>query len=247
MHHLLFQDQTVNHHITVYDTDELDGQKGRFRVLKFASEANQGAMDLDDPDRVLFEYPRAIIHLMEHNAPDFEEVFMIGHGIGTLSRYFSEKNIMVAELDPVVIQISRDYFGYSRNNVQIGDGRVLLERQPAGKFDYVVLDAFDAEGTPLHLVSTTFFQIIADKLKPDGTVLLNLTGRAGHDHLLGAIGETMSQHFAYTLVFALKADSRGDVVNFILAGSGKPLLYQERQMAGFKETTLPPGYLLWDE
>ncbi|ANS74274.1 spermidine synthase [Paenibacillus yonginensis] len=247
MQRLLFETETGHHHIAVYETDELDGQKGRFRVLQFASQANQGALDMDNPDRILFEYPKAIIHLMEHNVPDFEEVFMIGHGIGTLSRYFSEKNVTVSELDPVIVQISQTYFGYSLNNVQTGDGRALLEHQPAGKFDYVVLDAFDAEGTPRHLVSTAFFQTIADKLKPEGSVLINLTGRAGHDHLLGAIGETMGRHFAYTRAFSLKADSRGDVVNFILAGSARPLLYLERQMAGFKETVLPPGYLIWDK
>lgn len=71
--------------IQVYETTELYGERGRFRVLQFSGDAIQGALDLDHPRRVVFEYPRAMIHLMEAGEPYFEDVFLIGHGIGTIA------------------------------------------------------------------------------------------------------------------------------------------------------------------
>lgn len=63
--HVQLKEQNNDQEITVMDTQELYGEKGNFRVLQFSNEAIQGAMDLDQPERILFEYPRAIIHLVE--------------------------------------------------------------------------------------------------------------------------------------------------------------------------------------
>jgi spermidine synthase len=122
--HLLFKAVSNNYEITVYDTTELYGEKGKFRVMQFSKEALQGALDLNNPERIVFEYPRAMIHLMEFNDPSFNDVFVIGHGIGTIAGYFSEKRFKVAELDDKVVELSKLCFGYRKDNVIVGDGRL---------------------------------------------------------------------------------------------------------------------------
>lgn len=238
---------TDNHEIEVCDTTELYGEKGKFRVLQFSNEAIQGAMDLNHPDRVIFEYPRAIIHLMEFNDPSSRDIFLIGHGIGTIVNYFADKQFKVAELDMNVVELSRRYFGYSKDNVTIGDGRQLLEAEETDHYDVIIVDAFTDKGTPSQLISKEFFGVTADRLHSHGSIIMNLIGRSGHDNLINAIHSTLSEEYSYTKVFALPAEELSDTQNIIMMGSHQPIGYQARNMAGFYEIVLDEGHIIWDK
>lgn len=237
---------TDNHEITVYDVAELYGEQGAFRVLQFSNHAIQGAIDLNRPDRVVFEYPRAIIHLMECNHSPFEDVFLIGHGIGTIAGHFKDKSFKVAELDSEVVELSRKYFGYSQDNVIIGDGRRILEGEASQIYDYIILDAFTAAGTPRHLISREFFSITRTKLNSDGYILMNLFGKGENDPLIHAIYTTLAEEFEYIKAFCLPSESAADILNILLIGGSLPIHFQARQMAGFKEIQLGQGYIIWD-
>lgn len=232
--------------IEVYDTTELYGETGRFRVLQFSGEAVQGALDLDHPRRVVFEYPRAMIHLMEAGDSYFEEVFLIGHGIGTIAGYFAEKRFKVAEINEQVAEYSRTHFGYSQDNVVIGDGRRLLEAEQDRRYDYILLDAFTAAGTPAHFTSLEFFELTRAKLRARGSVIMNLMGRSGNDRLINAIHTTLGRVYPYTRTFALPAEGTADLSNIIMAGSARPITCQSRQMAGFHEITPGLGHVIRD-
>ncbi|WP_379143845.1 spermidine synthase [Paenibacillus sp. sgz500992] len=235
-----------NPEIQVYETTELYGERGRFRVLQFSGDAIQGALDLDHPRRVVFEYPRAMIHLMEAGEPYFEDVFLIGHGIGTIAGYFAEKRFKVAEVNAEVVKLSRQHFGYSQDNVIVGDGRRILEGEPERRYDFLLLDAFTADGTPRHLVSGEFFALARSKLNSRGSIIMNLMGRSEKDRLIGAIHTTLAGEFAYIKAFALPSEGTADIRNIIIMGSGKPIHYQARQMAGFVEVTLGQGHVIRD-
>ena len=244
--HPLYRTSTGHQEIQVYDTTELYGEKGRFRVLQFSGEAIQGALDLAHPRRVVFEYPRAVIHLMECNEPYFEDVFIIGHGIGTIAGYYAEKRIRSAEVNPEVVELSRQYFGYTGNNVRVGDGRTLLEKEQDNTYDYIILDAFTAEGTPQHLISSGFFSLARRKLQRRGSVIMNLMGRSDNDRLMNAIHTTVSEQFAYIKAFALPSEGLADIRNILLMASDRPIRHQARQMAGFVQITLGQGHIIQD-
>jgi spermidine synthase len=244
---VLYKERTEHHDISIYDTTFLFGEKGSFRVLEFSNQAMQGAMDLQQPDRLLFEYPRAMIHLMSVNAPHFERVFLIGHGIGTIARHLKEKRFKVAELDEHVVDLSRRYFGYSQDNVYIGDGRQILQSESPRMYDYILVDAFTEKGTPLSLTSLTFFQLAREKLDAEGALLLNLMGKGDNDPLLTAIHTTLCEVFPYVKAFSLPSGGRRDLQNIILMGQNKPIISQQRHLAGFVEIELGYGYILMDE
>lgn len=244
--HFLFQTNSNNHEIKVYETTELYGEKGKFRVMEFSNTAIQGALDLNHPRRVIFEYPRAIIHLMDCNAPFFEDVFVIGHGIGTIAGYYSEKRFKVAELDSEVVDLSRRYFGYNKDNVVIGDGRQILENETPHKFDYIILDAFTSAGTPRHLISSEFFNITSSKLNSHGFIIMNLMGKGEHDPLINAIHTTLGEEYPYIKSFSLPSESAADFQNIIMIGGNSPIHFQARQMAGFIEIQLGQGYHIQD-
>ncbi|SDN29369.1 spermidine synthase [Paenibacillus sp. yr247] len=244
--HQLFKEISNKHEVTVYDTFELYGEKGKFRVMQFSNEAIQGAMDLNNPDRILFEYPRAIIHLMLFNNPAFDDVFVIGHGIGTIAGHFSEKRFKVAELDDKVVELSKRFFGYSKDNVVIGDGRQILSSEEPHTYDYIVLDAFTDKGTPQHFTSIEFFRLTREKLDAQGAIIMNLFGKGENDKLTNAIHSTLSEEYAFTKAFSLPSEGARDIQNMIIIGRNKPIGFQARQMAGFTEIKLGQGHIIMD-
>lgn len=245
--HVMFREFSDHHEITVYDTNELYGEKGSFRVMEFSNKAIQGAIDLNHPDRILFEYPRAMIHLMELNNPSFEDVFMIGHGIGTIAAYYPEKRFKISELNDKVVELSRKYFGYSLDNVVIGDGRHTLANESNHAYDYIILDAFSDKGTPRHLTSKEFFRMTSEKLDPHGAILINLIGKGDNDRLIHAIHTTLGEVYEYTQSFALQSkDGRTNIQNILIIGRNKPIAFQLRNMAGFTEIELGQGYIIMD-
>jgi spermidine synthase len=244
---ILFKGFSHNHEITVYDTEELDGEKGKFRVLQFSDQAVQGAIDLNNPQRIMFEYPRAMIHLMEVNTPSFEDVFIIGHGIGTIASHFSDKRFKIAELNDKVVELSKRFFGYCQNNVIVGDGRQILGSEEPHAYDYIIVDAFTDKGTPRHLTSREFFQMTSGKLGSQGSIIMNLMGKGENDKLMKAIHTTLSQHYAYTKSFRLlSSEGVKDLQNIIMIGRNKPIGFQLRHMAGFTEIELGQGHIIMD-
>nr|WP_240548480.1 fused MFS/spermidine synthase [Paenibacillus lignilyticus] len=242
----MHRESSGQHEIIVYDTSEYGGERGRFRVLQFSNNAMQGALDLDQPERILFEYPQAMIHLMNSSNPSFQRVFIIGHGIGTIARHCTGKRFKVAELDGQVVSLSRQYFGYSDDNVVVGDGRELLSCEDAHTYDFIVLDAFSDKDTPRHLTSRSFFELVVSKLDENGAVLINLMGKRENDTHINAIYTTLQEVFQSVQAFALPAEGPSDRRNYILAGSNESLPYQMRRMAGFMELELGQGYIIED-
>jgi spermidine synthase len=244
--HILIKEFSNNHEMTVYDTTELYGEKGNFRVMQFSNQAIQGAMDLNNRERIVFEYPRAIINLMVYNNPSFEDVFVIGHGIGTIADHFSEKRFKVAELNDKVVELSKRFFGYCKDNVIVGDGRHILESEKPHTYDYIILDAFTNKGTPRHLTSKEFFRITKEKLNSQGSIIMNLMGKGDNDKLINAIHTTLSEEYAYTKSFCLPSEGVSDILNIIIIGRNKPIRFQARHMAGFTEIERVHGHIIMD-
>lgn len=223
--------------IYVYDTSEVYGEKGRFRVLEFGNDAIQGILDLNQPERILFEYPRAILHLMEVNNPSYEDVFLIGHGIGTLSSALRDKYVVISEIDQKVSDVSKEYFGYNGPPVLIEDGYTLLKEMTSGRFDYIVVDAFHEGGIPEQLTTMDFFETACDKLTEDGTLLMNIIGRGPQDPYVQSFYRSLSSLFPVVDLFSLYAGGLGRSKNMIIAAGYHPLRYQKKSMAHFRKIT----------
>ncbi len=108
-------------------------------------------------------------------------VGVIGLGVGTLAtfgRIGDEYDFY--EINPEIINLAKHPFAYlqtSPANVQVflGDGRLTLERQESRHFDMLVLDAFNGDAVPVHLLTTEAFAIYRRHLNPDGVVLVNVS------------------------------------------------------------------------
>ncbi len=115
-------------------------------------------------------------------------VGVIGLGVGTIAAWGRPGDVLrFYELDPQVIALARGQGGFftfladsaARIEVVEGDARVSLERElragAPGRFDVLVLDAFQSDAIPTHLLSREAFRLYLEHLAPDGLLLLHVT------------------------------------------------------------------------
>jgi hypothetical protein len=107
----------------------------------------------------------------------------VGLGAGTLASYGRPGDIFrFYEINPAVIEIASHAFHFlekSRAKIELieGDGRLALEREPDGSFDYLVLDAFSGDSIPVHLLTREAFRTYFRLLRPDGGIAIHITNR----------------------------------------------------------------------
>ncbi|MBI4474627.1 MAG: fused MFS/spermidine synthase [Acidobacteria bacterium] len=112
-----------------------------------------------------------------------QHVAVVGLGVGSMAAYGGpDRRVTFFEIDPQVRDIANDFFTFMRRcgvycETIIGDGRLSLQSQPDGKFDLLVLDAFNSDSIPAHLVSREAVRMYMSKLKPDGILVFHVSNR----------------------------------------------------------------------
>lgn len=173
---VLHTERSLYRTIVVYDDD---GQ----RCMRFTrqSTARQSCMALADPHRILFDYLRMMLGAL-YVVPEPRRILVIGLGGGTLvdtlQRVLPAAHIDAVELDPAVVRVAQRYFGFQPGpNVQVHeqDGRVFVKRalRSGQKYDLVMLDAYDHEYIPEHLLTQEFLREVQGLLAPGGGVAAN--------------------------------------------------------------------------
>ncbi|HEY5106202.1 MAG TPA: fused MFS/spermidine synthase [Caulobacteraceae bacterium] len=110
----------------------------------------------------------------------------IGLGTGSVAAYSRPGDSLdFFEIDPLVVHVSTDprNFSYTsrcaRGPVRfvLGDARLTLSRQPPGRYDILLIDAFSSDSVPAHLLTVEAARMYLSKLKPGGVVILHLSNR----------------------------------------------------------------------
>jgi SAM-dependent methyltransferase len=110
---------------------------------------------------------------------------VVGLGTGSLSCLSKPgESWRFFEIDPVIVGIATnpEKFSFVSNcqpkfDVVLGDARLTLAKEPAGSFDLIIVDAFSSDAIPVHLMTAEAIRLYADKLKPNGVVLLHISNR----------------------------------------------------------------------
>lgn len=162
-------------------TDEGDRVCMRFRLHTREVNARQSCMLKADHDRLVFEYTRmAMGGLMV--APPPKRILIVGLGGGSLPRVFRAVlpgvPVDVVEVDEAVVEVARDYFDFAAGGevrVIVQDARVYVKRAARSglKYDLIVLDAFDGEYIPEHLMTREFLEECKAILVSDGVLVAN--------------------------------------------------------------------------
>ncbi len=112
---------------------------------------------------------------------------LLGLGVGSMLCYgHPGQQWTVYEIDPLVERIARNtrYFNYlsecmepSAVEMIHGDARQSLAATPRRRFDLLVLDAFNSDAVPVHLLTREAFALYRDSLNPGGLILLNFSNK----------------------------------------------------------------------
>lgn len=142
----------------------------------------QTCIDLANPRHFALNYTRMMLGgaLFTQDPP--RRVLIVGLGGGTLPTALAEllpdAQIDVAEIDPAVTRAAKRYFNFkdgAKMHVFEQDGRVYVKRavREGTKYDLVMLDAFDHEYIPEHLLTREFLGEVKQLLGERGVLVAN--------------------------------------------------------------------------
>ncbi|MDD2608422.1 MAG: fused MFS/spermidine synthase [Giesbergeria sp.] len=207
----IYQEKSLYRNILVVESE--DG----YRCMKFGRlHARQTCIHLAQPQRLVLNYTKGLLAAL-YMAPTPRRVLIIGLGGGvlpmTLRALDAQLEIDTVELDPAVVKVARSHFRYqedARVRTHVQDARVFVRQQlrHAAQYDMVLVDAFDRDYIPEHLLTREFLQQLHRLLTPSGVLAAN-TFTAG----------ALSRHEAatYQAVF-------GQLYQLELAGGNRILL-----------------------
>jgi spermidine synthase len=204
---LLHSQRSLYREVLVYqDQDE--------RCMCFTRNCRVGrqtCMDMRHPERFVMNYPRMMMAAL-YAKPAPRSVLIIGLGGGTLPRALAEvlptARIDVVEIDPAVVQVARKYFLFApseQTQVIEADGRVFVKRalREQRHYDLIMLDAFDHEYIPEHLLTEEFLREVQGLLAPGGVLAANTFSSSRlYDH------ESVTYSAVFGTYFNLKRENR---------------------------------------
>ena len=181
-----------------------------------------------------FVYHEALVHpaLISHPKP--EKVFIAGGGEGaTLREILAHKTVkraVMIDIDEGVIDICKQYlpeysqgaFDDKRTDLRHEDARAYLEKS-SENFDAIIIDLTEPieEGPAYLLYTKEFYQMVSDKLTPNGLMSVQ-AGCASMVELLNfsAVYKTLKSVFPVVLPYQADIPSFGGPWGFCLASKG---------------------------
>ncbi|MDD2776311.1 MAG: fused MFS/spermidine synthase [Gallionella sp.] len=172
----LYTAKSLYRNIVVYEEDQL-------RCIKFGRYvlARQSCIRLSNRDELVFDYTKMMMSALYFN-PSPKRILIIGLGGGTLpstmQKLFPSSQVDAVEIDPVVIDVAKRFFYFTptkQMRVFEADGRVFVKRalKQKEKYDLVMLDAFDHEYIPEHMLTKEFLQEVRGLLTEKGVLAAN--------------------------------------------------------------------------
>lgn len=147
----------------------------------------QGAIDLGSGQSV-YEYSYLMQFLPYALNPGGKNCLVIGLGTGIVPSWYAAQGIHteVVDIDPNVVSLAQKYFGFDPNiTVHVEDARYFLNRSTQ-RYDYVVLDVFNGDTTPGHVLSLEAMRLLKARMTPGGVLAINLIGTLGEGSFMTA-------------------------------------------------------------
>jgi hypothetical protein len=139
---------------------------------------------------------------------------VVGLGVGTIAAYCRTGDyIRFYEINPLVQQLAERDFSFladcrGQKDIVIGDARLSMEHEPSQQFDLLVLDAFNSEVPPLHLLTKESFQIYLKHLTSDGIIAVNISSKQVN---LQKVLSSIVKDLSMPMVVLTDFDQEGDV------------------------------------
>jgi len=131
-----------------------------------------------------------------------------------------EVDVECVDLDPEIIAVAREYFGFTGQAVA-ADGRQFLEacRQ---RYDFCIIDTYSGDAFPFHLATREGFEAARRVLKPGGVLALNYIG-APDGRAFACVYLTLRAVFRN--VAALRNEPENDVQTITIFASDREIRF----------------------
>lgn len=130
--------------------------------------------------------------------PGGKECLVVGLGPGAIPMWYEQQGVRtdVVDIDPVIFDVARRFFGFAiSGNTYAEDARYFLSR-PGKGYDYIILDVFNGDSTPYHVLSREALQTVKQRLNPGGVLGVNLFGRIkGETYMSASVVRTLKEVF----------------------------------------------------
>jgi spermidine synthase len=174
---LIHSEKSLYREVFVYE----DGNTRCLCFTRLCTIGRQTCIDLKQPDRLVFEYTQMMLGALYLN-PDPHSILIIGLGGGTLPRTLEkllpEADIDVVEIDPAVVAVAGQYFGFrqdERIHLTVQDGRAYVRQalRASKRYELIMLDAYEHQYIPEHMLTREFLTEVRSLLQPAGIVAAN--------------------------------------------------------------------------
>jgi hypothetical protein len=113
------------------------------------------------------------------------QVAIVGLGVGIIGCQFDKKDtVHFYEIDPQIITIAKENAFFTlvkdcqpKALFKLGDARLSLQKEKNNYFDLIILDAFNSDAIPTHLLTYEALLLYQGKLKKDGALLIHISNR----------------------------------------------------------------------
>ena len=112
-------------------------------------------------------------------------VAAVGLGAGSIASYRRPgQEWTFYEVDPTVVELARDsgYFTYLSEcstdiKVVLGDARLSLAKEPGNQFELLVLDAYNSDSVPIHLITQEALRLYLNKITDHGLIIFHISNQ----------------------------------------------------------------------
>ncbi len=181
------------------------------KFLRVENAGRQSCQSLQEPEHLVFNYTRMMMGALYLN-PSPRRILIVGLGGGTLPSALNGvlpgADIDIVEVDAAVTRVAERFFGFRKGpklRVHEEDGRVFVKRalKKGERYDLVMLDAFDHEYIPEHLLTREFLQEVKGLLGDGGVVAANtFSGSRLYHH------ESVTYEAVFGTFFNLESNNR---------------------------------------
>ncbi len=130
--------------------------------------------------------------------------------------------------------------------IVLGDARQTLAREKAGRFDYLLIDAFSSDAIPAHLLTVEAVGMYLERLKADGVLVFHISNR--YLDLTPILAQVAAQK-GETLFLKI-----GDHVPDKMQHGSKVVMIAKQSVTrdvarqqGWQEVLAPKGQALWSD
>ena len=198
----------------------------------------QGGIDVDS-GLSLFAYPYFQQFIPRAINPHGRECLVVGLGPGVIPMWYERQGVRtdVVDIDPEVFGVASRFFGFAvSGGTYAEDARYFLNRSTK-KYDYVILDVFNGDTTPFHVLSKEALLTVKQRLSAGGVLGVNIFGAIRGDTLMTAsVVRTLKEIFQTVDIYP--AIERNDSIGIgnieLFAYDGKAVTLKPENISAYQ-------------